>query len=237
MQKIFVTEDDENIRNLVKIALEGYGYQVYAFETAENCLESFDRERPNLAVFDLMLPGMDGMQAIRMIRNRKDELKDIPVIVLTAKDKEYDKVVGLDGGADDYMTKPFGILELAARIRSLLRRTEKQTIVSDKGSVLLGGISVDMAAREVTMDGRPVTLTFKEYELLTYLIDNRTRVVERDELLDELWDYSADIETRTLDIHIRTLRQKLGEEGSKYIKTVRGVGYRFSIPKDLDGME
>ena len=119
MQKIFVIEDDENIRNLVKIALEGYGYQVLAFETAEEALELVGKEQPDLAVFDLMLPGMDGLSAIRLIRNRDDEIKNIPIIVLTAKDKEYDKVVGLDGGADDYVTKPFGVLELAARIRSL----------------------------------------------------------------------------------------------------------------------
>ena len=212
MQKIFVIEDDENIRNLVKIALEGYGYQVASYETAEEALEELEEGKPDLAVFDLMLPGMDGLSAIRLIREREDSLKNIPIIVLTAKDKEYDKVVGLDGGADDYMTKPFGVLELAARIRSLLRRVT-----------------------EVSMNGSPVALTFKEYELLMYLVDNRARVVERDELLNKLWDYSADIETRTLDIHIRTLRQKLGEEGSRYIKTVRSVGYRFVLPQETEG--
>ena len=133
MQKIFVIEDDENIRNLVKIALEGYGYQVLAFETAEEALELVGKEQPDLAVFDLMLPGMDGLSAIRLIRNRDDEIKNIPIIVLTAKDKEYDKVVGLDGGADDYITKPFGVLELAARIRSLLRRSAEQQPVLGTG--------------------------------------------------------------------------------------------------------
>ena len=230
MQKIFVIEDDENIRNLVKIAMEGYGYQVAAFETAEEALEELEKEKPDLAVFDLMLPGMDGLAAIRLIRERPDNLKNIPIIVLTAKDKEYDKVVGLDGGADDYMTKPFGVLELAARIRSLLRRTTERQNVKSEGIVSLGGLTVNTDAREVSMNGAPVVLTYKEYELLMYLVDNRSRVVERDELLNKLWDYSADIETRTLDIHIRTLRQKLGEEGSKYIKTVRSVGYRFVLP-------
>lgn len=231
MQKIFVIEDDENIRNLVKIAMEGYGYQVSAFETAEEALETIDAQRPDLAVFDLMLPGMDGLAAIRLIRNREDELKNIPIIVLTAKDKEYDKVVGLDGGADDYVTKPFGVLELAARIRSLLRRAGEQRPSGLQGVITLGGLSVNTDAREVRMDGELVTLTFKEYELLMYLLENRTRVVERDELLNKLWDYTADIETRTLDIHIRTLRQKLGEEGSRYIKTIRSVGYRFVVPE------
>ena len=233
MQKIFVIEDDENIRNLVKIAMEGYGYQVAAFETAEEALEELEKEKPDLAVFDL--PGMDGLAAIRLIRERPDNLKNIPIIVLTAKDKEYDKVVGLDGGADDYMTKPFGVLELAARIRSLLRRTTERQNVKSEGIVSLGGLTVNTDAREVSMNGAPVVLTYKEYELLMYLVDNRSRVVERDELLNKLWDYSADIETRTLDIHIRTLRQKLGEEGSKYIKTVRSVGYRFVLPQETEG--
>ena len=237
MQKIFVIEDDENIRNLVKIALEGYGYQVLAFETAEEALELVGKEQPDLAVFDLMLPGMDGLSAIRLIRNRDDEIKNIPIIVLTAKDKEYDKVVGLDGGADDYVTKPFGVLELAARIRSLLRRSAEQQPIHGTGKIKMGGLAVDTAAREVVMNGETGSLTYKEYELLMYLIDNRTRVVERDELLNKLWDYSADIETRTLDIHIRTLRQKLGEEGSKYIKTIRSVGYRFVIPQENDNKE
>ena len=234
MQKIFVIEDDENIRNLVKIALEGYGYQVSSYETAEEALEELEKERPDLAVFDLMLPGMDGLAAIRLIREREDDLKNIPVIVLTAKDKEYDKVVGLDGGADDYMTKPFGVLELAARIRSLLRRVTDRPSAKAEGRVSLGGLTVNTDAREVSMNGSPVVLTYKEYELLMYLVDNRSRVVERDELLNRLWGYSADIETRTLDIHIRTLRQKLGEEGSRYIKTVRSVGYRFAVPAEAE---
>lgn len=226
MQRIFVIEDDENIRELVKVALEGYGYQVDAFETAEAALAEMEAVKPALAIFDLMLPGMDGLAAIKKIREEK-KLSEMPIIVLTAKDKEYDKVVGLDGGADDYMTKPFSVMELAARVRSLLRRSvrESQTHSSERES--FGKLSLDRAAREVFMEGELVALTYKEYELLTYLIENRMRVVPREELLDKLWDYNADIETRTLDIHIRTLRQKLGEEGGGYIRTVRSVGYRF----------
>lgn len=225
-QRIFVIEDDENIRELVKVALEGYGYQVDAFETAEAALVEMEAVKPALAIFDLMLPGMDGLAAIKKIREEK-KLSEMPIIVLTAKDKEYDKVVGLDGGADDYMTKPFSVMELAARVRSLLRRSvrESQTHSSEQES--FGKLSLDRAAREVFMEGELVVLTYKEYELLTYLIENRMRVVPREELLDKLWDYNADIETRTLDIHIRTLRQKLGEEGGSYIRTVRSVGYRF----------
>lgn len=230
MKKIFVIEDDENIRELVKIALEGYQFAVCAFETAEAALDCIEAEKPDLAIFDWMLPGMDGMQAIKVVR-QETSVKDIPIIVLTAKDKEYDKVVGLDGGADDYMTKPFGVMELAARIRSLLRRSDKQSVVKKAGRCSYGKLVIDAAVREVCMDNSNILLTFKEYELLLYLIENRSRVVPREELLDELWDYNAEIETRTLDIHIRTLRQKLGEEGSAYIRTVRSVGYRFALPE------
>lgn len=228
MQKIVVIEDDENIRELVKIALEGYGYAVETFETAEDGLKRMEEEAPDLAVFDLMLPGMDGLTAIRRLRE-SGEIQKIPVIILTARDKEYDKVAGLDGGADDYMTKPFGVMELAARVRSLLRRCTESAEKEKKTICVPGGLTVDTALREVKMQGHPVILTYKEYELLIYLLRNRSRVVPREELLDRLWEYTADIETRTLDIHIRTLRQKLGEEGSSYIRTIRSVGYRFVV--------
>lgn len=230
MQKIFVIEDDENIRELVKIALEGYGYDVSAFETAEAALKAMEKEKPDLAVFDLMLPGMDGLSAIKKIRQEKKNT-DMPIIVLTAKDKEYDKVVGLDGGADDYITKPFGVLELAARVRSLLRRSTARIAPAAEKKLVFGGLEMDTDVREVLMDGAAVLLTYKEYELLMYLVENRMRVVPREELLDRLWDYNAEVETRTLDIHIRTLRQKLGETGGGYIRTLRSVGYRFVQPE------
>lgn len=229
MQKIFVIEDDENIRNLVRIALEGHGYEVATFEAAEPALACMELEKPDLAVFDLMLPGMDGLEAIAKIR-KVEGLKEIPLIILTAKDKEYDKVIGLDGGADDYITKPFGVLELAARIRSLLRRTTDVKEILPIEHITFGKLMLNPDTREVEIDRKKVLLTFKEYELLVYLIRYKTRVVTREELLDRLWDYHAEVETRTLDIHIRTLRQKLGEEVGTYIKTVRSVGYRFVIP-------
>lgn len=227
---IYIVEDDENIRNLVQVALNGSGYETAAFETAEEALGAFKVKEPQLAIFDLMLPGMDGMEAIRRIREN-DRWKNLPVLVLTAKDKEYDKVAGLDGGADDYMTKPFSVLELLARVRSLLRRVQGEK-KGEKKQLEFGVISIDMAAREVKVSGKEVVLTYKEYELLAYLVENRSRVVSRDELLDKLWDWRADVETRTLDIHIKTLRQKLGEEGGRYIKTVRSVGYRFMQPQE-----
>ena len=227
---IYIVEDDENIRNLVQVALNGSGYETAVFETAEEALGAFKVREPQMAIFDLMLPGMDGSEAIRRIRER-EQWKKLPILVLTAKDKEYDKVAGLDGGADDYMTKPFSVLELLARVRSLLRRTGDDSKETAK-QLEFGPILLDTAAREVKVSGRPAILTYKEYELLAYLVENRNRVVSRDELLDKLWDWRADIETRTLDIHIKTLRQKLGEEGGRYIKTVRSVGYRFTQPQD-----
>lgn len=228
VQKIFVIEDDENIRNLVKIALEGYGYQVVAFEAAEPALLCIQEEKPDLAVFDLMLPGIDGLHAIKNIRSQEG-ISKTPVIILTAKDKEYDKVIGLDGGADDYITKPFGILELAARIRSLLRRSQDGIEKKKMGHETFGILCCNPDIREITVEGQKVVLTYKEFELLSYLIQNRARVVTREELLDRLWDYSADVETRTLDIHIKTLRKKLGETAGAYIKTIRSVGYRFEV--------
>ena len=191
MEKIYIIEDDENIRNLLKIALEGFGFEAEGFETAEEGLERIRQECPSMAIFDWMLPGMDGVTAIRQIR-QTEGISGLPIMLLTAKEKELDKVVGLDCGADDYMVKPFGVLELSARIRSLL-----------------------------------CELTLKEFELLCYLLENQARVVTRDELLNQIWGYEYDGETRTLDMHIRTLRQKLGEEGGSCIKTVRGVGYRL----------
>lgn len=222
MERIYVIEDDENIRNLLKVALEGFGYEAECFETAEEGLKRFEELPPDLAIFDWMLPGMDGVAAIRKIR-KKEELAAIPIILLTAKEREMDKVTGLDSGADDYMVKPFGVLELAARIRGLLRRSGKQ----DNDQVEIGKLLIKRAVREVYFDGQLVKLTLKEFELLWYLCMNRTRVVTREELLDHVWGYEYAGETRTLDMHVRTLRQKLGEEGASYVTTVRGVGYRL----------
>ncbi len=227
MERIYVIEDDENIRNLLKVALEGFGYGAECFETAEEGLKRIEELPPDLAIFDWMLPGMDGVSAIRKIR-KKEELAHIPVILLTAKEREMDKVTGLDSGADDYMVKPFGVLELAARIRGLLRRSLKQ----DNDQAEIGKLLIKRAVREVYFDGHLVKLTLKEFELLWYLCMNRTRVVTREELLDHVWGYEYAGETRTLDMHVRTLRQKLGEEGASYVTTVRGVGYRLVEPKE-----
>lgn len=223
MEKIFIIEDDESIRELLKVALEGFGYRVMAYEAAEQALIDMKEEKPNLAIFDIMLPGMDGLTAIKLIR-KDDKLKNLAIICLTAKDKELDKVMGLDVGADDYITKPFGVLELTARIRSLLRRSSKE---NNEDIIKVKSITINPKTREVRNEDKLIELTFKEHELLMYLIEHETRVVGRDELLNQIWGYEYDGETRTLDIHIRTLRQKLGDIGAECIKTVRNVGYRF----------
>ena len=219
---IFITEDDESIRALIKVALEGYDHKVYDFETAEEALETAEKIKPDLAIFDVMLPGMQGTEAVKRLR-QEDKFKKLPIIILTAKDSEIDKIIGLDSGADDYVTKPFSVMELMARVRSQLRRTEEQTVNYKE----LGILRVNTDTREVFVNDEAAVLTFKEYELLIYLIDNSHRVVTRDELLNKIWGYEYTGETRTIDIHIRTLRQKIGTAG-EYIKTIRGMGYRIS---------
>ena len=167
MELIYVIEDDDNIRDLIKIALEGFGYQVKAFETAEDALQKIGADKPDLGVFDLMLPGMDGLAAIRIIR-RNPDIREMPIIVLTAKDKELDKVIGLDGGADDYMTKPFGVLELAARIRLQLRKRAPKEAAKDV--LAAGQLKMSPKTREAWFRERLLELTYKEYELLLYLL-------------------------------------------------------------------
>ena len=191
-ERIFVVEDDENIREIINLALVSNGYEVVQFDNAIDALAEIDKKAPSLAIFDLMLPKMSGIDAIKEIRETDSEL---PILILSAKDREIDKVNGLDSGSDDYMTKPFGILELQARVRSLLRR-------------------------HVTSD---------------IIRTNKHRVVEREELLNEIWGYDFIGESRALDVHIRALRSKLNDDGHKYIKTIRSVGYRFY--EEGDGSE
>lgn len=236
---ICVIEDDENIRNLICVALENFGYRSEGFETAEEALEKLNdivkrgkeahRELPSMFIFDWMLPGMDGMAAIRLVREM-EPLKSTPILMLTAKDRETDIVMGLDNGADDYMTKPFGILELSARVRNLLKRAG--TVRNESLSLSAGSVAIDRETREVISGGEKIELTLKEFELLSYLMEHMNRVVTRDELLDNIWGYDYDGETRTLDMHIKTLRQKLKDAGQQ-IKTVRGVGYRFLKEREV----
>ena len=217
-ERIFVIEDDENIREIINLALVSNGYEVVQFDNAIDALELMKNEMPSLAIFASMLPKMSGIDAIKKIRETNNEL---PILILSAKDREIDKVNGLDSGSDDYKTKPFGILELQARVRSLLRRHVTSDVIKTKHLV------VDKQTRMIKMDGKKLELTNKEYQLLVYLMDNKHRVVEREELLNEIWGYDFIGESRALDVHIRALRSKLNDDGHKYIKTIRSVGYRF----------
>lgn len=227
-ERIYITEDDDSIRELVTVALSVYSYEVESFVSAEDCLAATEKQVPDIFLFDIMLPGMDGVQAVKILREN-EQTKNTPILMLTAKSAEIDKVFGLENGADDYLTKPFGIMELAARIKALLRRSGRSTSDSVSDKITAGGITVNTSLREVSRDGRPIELTLKEYELLLYLLKNRARVVSREELLTKVWGIDFVGETRTLDMHIGTLRKKLSDdaENAHLIKTVRGVGYRF----------
>lgn len=218
--RIYVIEDDENIQEIVKLSLESNGYQVTLFDNAIDAIIAIHEDAPDLAIFDVMLPQMDGITAVKKIRETNTQM---PILILSAKDSEIDKIHGLDSGSDDYMTKPFGVLELQARVRSLLRRhTPKVTPILESDT-----LKIDKQTRMVTHNGQVMELTNKEYQLLLYLIENHSRVVERDEILNHIWGYDFIGESRVLDVHIRALRAKLDDDGSKYIKTIRGVGYRF----------
>jgi two-component system alkaline phosphatase synthesis response regulator PhoP len=223
----FVVDDEENIREIIRCSVESCGLSVCGFEDALQMLNELSRRTPEIIILDIMLPGIDGLEALRRIKSNP-ATASIPVIMLTAKSSETDKVAGLDLGADDYITKPFGVLELMARIRTALRhgsiQTENNTIFEHRGLVL------DLGRHEVIVNDGQIELTLKEFELLKKLMENAGKVILRNTLLDEVWGYGYGGETRTLDMHIRSLRQKLNDDSSSsgYISTVRGVGYKFN---------
>ncbi len=192
------------------------------FEKPSAFWDAMENEIPSLILLDVMLPEEDGISILKKIR-ASAKTKKVPVILLTAKGSEYDKVMGLDSGADDYVAKPFGMMELLARVKALLRRTEGEPEVAEH---VLGELCVSQSRHEVTVGGNEVILTLKEFELLNLLLENRGRVMTRDQLLNSIWGYGFDGENRTIDVHIRTLRQKLGSCG-QYIETVRGIGYKI----------
>lgn len=221
---IYLVEDDDSIRELVLYTLHTTGFEAEGFRNAADFWQALEKELPQLVLLDIMLPDEDGLHILKRLRAGA-ETADLPVMMLTAKSSEYDRVVGLDSGADDYMPKPFGMMELVSRVRALLRRAAKPA-AEDK-LFTAGSLAVDVKRRAVTVDGEPVILTYKEFELLCYLLENRGVVLSRDQILTKIWDYNYSGETRTVDVHIRTLRQKLGEAGA-LIETVRGVGYRLA---------
>lgn len=221
---IYLVEDDDSIRELVLYTLHTTGFEAEGFRNAADFWQALEKELPQLVLLDIMLPDEDGLHILKRLRAGA-ETADLPVMMLTAKSSEYDRVVGLDSGADDYMPKPFGMMELVSRVRALLRRAAKSA-AEDK-LFTAGSLAVDVKRRAVTVDGEPVILTYKEFELLCYLLENRGVVLSRDQILTKIWDYNYSGETRTVDVHIRTLRQKLGDAGA-LIETVRGVGYRLA---------
>lgn len=219
---IYLLEDDTNIRNFVVYALNSSGLEAEGFELPSKFWAAMKKNKPSMAILDIMLPEEDGLSVLRKLRE-SSETKDLPIIMLTAKSTEYDKVIGLDGGADDYVTKPFGTMELVARVKALLRRAEP---VSDGNEYSIGPLFLNPDKHIIQVDGRDVTLTLKEFQLLCYLIKNRGKVMTRDQILQEIWGYEFDGENRTVDVHIRTLRSKLGKAGD-LVETVRGIGYRI----------
>lgn len=219
---IYYVEDDTNIRDLVVYTLNQSGFKAQGFENAEEFYAACKKQRPDMVLLDIMLPGDDGLSILKSLKQDR-KTAGTPVIMITAKSTEYDKVIGLDSGADDYISKPFGMMELVARVRALQRRTA----ANNSPNILTSGeLTIDRAKHIVTVAGKRIELTLKEFELLYLLMENKGKAFTREHLLEVIWDYSYDGGTRTVDVHIQTLRQKLGRCGDM-IETVRGVGYRF----------
>lgn len=220
---IYILEDDDNIRKLIKYSLSSQGFETQDFALPSQFWQALEKQKPALFLLDIMLPEDDGISILKKLRSTA-ETSSIPVIMLTAKDSEYDVVTGLDAGADDYVTKPFGMMALVSRIKAVLRRYEKND--SKKEVLEAGGITIDENQHSVFAGSLQVFLTVKEFDLLFLLMKNRGNVLTREHLLETVWELSSEVESRTVDVHIRTLRQKLGEY-EKNIETIRGVGYKF----------
>lgn len=219
---IYIVEDDKNIREIEMFALKNSGYVVEEFENAKSFFSRAVEKVPDLVLLDIMLPDMDGLEIVKKLRSRPDTVR-VPIILVTAKTTELDKVKGLDIGADDYLTKPFGVMELISRVKALLRRSRA---LQDDKQLVLGDITLDSERREVHVGGELCELTFKAFELLKLLMVNAGIVLHRDTIMSDVWGTDYEGESRTLDMHIKTLRQKLGEAGNM-IKTVRNVGYKM----------
>lgn len=219
---IFFVEDDDSIRELVLYTLNNAGYEAKGFGRPSLFWEALQTETPRLVLLDIMLPEEDGLQILKKLR-ASSQTKKVPIMMLTAKGTEYDKVIGLDYGADDYLPKPFGMMELIARVKALLRRAE---VIDQDKEYTVGTLHVSPTKHKVSVAGKELTLTLKEFELLTLFVENQGIVFTRDQLLTKIWGYAFDGESRTVDVHIRSLRQKLGDAG-KLIETVRGIGYKL----------
>lgn len=226
---IYLVEDDRGIRELVVYTLTSVGLEAKGFERPSEFWRAMKEGLPSLVLLDIMLPEEDGLSILKKLRDMP-ETKKIPIAMLTAKDTEFDRVIGLDAGADDYIVKPFGMMELIARIHSLLRRADMSSSGPSEDSIAIGKLSIDRERRIVRVDGKKIPLTYKEFELLWILCENRGIVYDRDTLLNKIWGYSFTGESRTVDVHIRSLRHKLGECGA-LIQTVHGVGYK--VPEEV----
>ncbi|HIS63895.1 MAG TPA: response regulator transcription factor [Candidatus Avoscillospira avistercoris] len=221
---IYCVEDDAGIRNMVVYTLRSTGFEAEGLPDGAAFFDAIKKTRPQLVLLDIMLPGDDGLTILKKLRDNP-ATAEIPVILATAKGSEYDKVTGLDLGADDYLAKPFGMMEMVSRVKAVLRRTTPR---QDQQVLQAGALSLNLGEHLVTVDGQRVTLTLKEFEVLRVMMEHVGQVFTRDRLLGEIWGYDFDGETRTVDVHMRTLRQKLGRCGD-YIETVRGVGYRLEV--------
>ena len=221
-EKIMVVDDDKNICEILRLYLEKEGYNVILCHDGQEAVAKFNALNPDMILLDIMLPGENGYEILKKLKS-EPETKNIPVILVTAREAEFDKVRGLDGGADDYVTKPFGMMELVARVKAVLRRCARQT---EQRELTCGKLRISVGRHEVFYGEEKIELTRKEFELLLYLAENKGMVMSRNQILGHVWGYDFDGETRTVDVHVRSLRQKLGKAG-EMLETVRGVGYRL----------
>ena len=221
MNKIFIVEDDDNIRDMLIYALTSSGFEPQGFSNGEDLMTAFKDSLPALLILDIMLPGEDGIAILKSIKS-SNSFSDLPVIMLTAKSAEFDRIMGLDLGADDYITKPFSVLEVISRVRAVLRRYKVNDVETNELQV--GSIAINLDKRSVIVDGKEIQLTYTEFELLYFLMINKDIVLSRDKILEEVWNFDYNGESRTVDMHIKTLCSKIGEK-SEIIRTVRNVGY------------
>ena len=223
-QKIYIVEDEPDIRETLKYNFSNEGFEVFTAPDGEEALSNIKKVLPDVLILDLMLPGLSGLDVCKSIR-ADDDIKDISIIMLTAKGEEIDRVIGFELGADDYVTKPFSVRELILRVKVLLKK-QRESLVENK-LVTFGPIRIDLDAHELKINDKEIVLTALEFKLLQHLVKRKGRVQTREQLLGDVWGYSAEVTTRTVDTHIKRLREKLGNT-SDYIQTIRGVGYRFS---------
>ena len=226
-KQIFVVDDEMHICELIQYNLKKSGFEVVTFERGEDLLQKIKEVLRDMVLLDLMLPGMDGLDVCRLLRSREDT-KQLPIIMLTAKGEEFDRVLGLEIGADDYISKPFSIRELTARVKAIFRRTSYEPgVKAETGIIQVKDIAINLNKREIYKGDQLLQLTLKEFELLRMLAVNKGHVLSRDVLLDKIWGYDYCGETRTVDVHIRHLRKIIGDEAETYIETVRGIGYKL----------